>query len=185
MKTGMQKQLYILLVLMGLCINTPKVEAIQILENTVTRNGVVVSDTLSIGITAPQLLHGSIDGFLINLFLFPIVGPLPEIKLLEINLAGAETIGVPPQSARWVFNQSITQPVTVTASLDVDFHTLFPVGTIATYELSSLGSNLEPIETLSFDVAAHQISEPSTGFLLIIALVGWLGCNWRRQVRIA
>jgi hypothetical protein len=136
-------------------------DAIQILENVTTQAGVVVSDTLTMGITAPQLAFGPISGFFVNLILFPLTGPLPEITLFDIDLLGDAAIAPDKQSADWVLATPITSPTTISGHLMVDFHGLFPSGAEATYGLSSLAASLQPIETVEFAVAALPIPEPA------------------------
>jgi hypothetical protein len=153
-------------------------KAIQILETERTQAGVVVSDTVTVGITGPQLALGPIAGFFVNLILFPFTGPLPEITLFEFDLPGDPAIAPDRQSAEWVLVTPITSPTTITGHLDVDFHALFPSGAEATYGLSSLNASLHPIETVQFNLAAPvaipepSMIAPSVCILLLIVAAG-------------
>jgi len=140
--------------------------AIQILEHTNKATG---KSSITVGITQPQLDLGPINGFFINLVLFPFIGPLPEIRLFEFALAGASTVDPNGQYAQFDFNDEIINPTDITAELLIDFDPSISAGSIASYELSSLDSSGQILETLTLE--SRVIPEPPTYLLLLIPII--------------
>ncbi len=146
--------------------------AIQILENINLRTG---QSTLTVGITSAQLSLGPIDGFFVNLLVFPFIGPSPEIISFEFDLAGAAAINPNGQNATWDFNDTITDPTEIFATLLVDFDPSIPIGTVATYELSSMDSNGQVLETLIFESKVFAVPVTATIWLFGSGLIGLIG----------